>query len=131
MPGTLFESRAIREFGPGSTLLSVGVHAAIITAALVSVSSLGMPMHLGVTSDLVYIRFHGLAGGAAHDYTRAELQPWAAHISDQASRGRRVFAYFNNDANVRAPANAKLLMELTGSCWNHASQDNRKLAQAA
>ncbi len=38
MPETLFESRAIREFGPGSTLLSVGVHAVLITAALVSVT---------------------------------------------------------------------------------------------
>ncbi len=38
MPETLFESRAIREFGPGSTLFSVGVHAVLITAALVSVS---------------------------------------------------------------------------------------------
>ncbi len=38
MPETLFESKAVREFGPGSTLFSVGVHAALITAALVSVS---------------------------------------------------------------------------------------------
>lgn len=82
-------------------------------AAHVSVSSLGMPMNLEVTSDIVYLRFHGLSGGAAHDYTRSELKPWAAHIKRQASCGRQVFAFFNNDANVRAPANAKLLMEMT------------------
>src|SRR5262245_14496875 len=37
--------------------------------AHVSVSSLRMPMNLTVTADLIYIRFHGLEGGAAHDYT--------------------------------------------------------------
>ncbi len=83
-------------------------------AAHVSVSSRGMPMNLEVTSDLVYIRFHGLEGGAAHDYSRDELQPWAAHIRSQAHKGRNVYAYFNNDANVRAPANARLLIEMTG-----------------
>lgn len=80
--------------------------------AHVSLSSLAMPMDLTVTSDIVYIRFHGLEGGAAHDYTRAELAPWARHIRAQADCGRTVFAYFNNDANVRAPGNAKMLREM-------------------
>ena len=83
-------------------------------AAHVSLSSLAMPMDLTVTSDIVYIRFHGLEGGATHDYTRPELEPWAKHIRNQADSGKRVFAYFNNDANVRAPGNAKLLMEMVG-----------------
>jgi uncharacterized protein YecE (DUF72 family) len=82
--------------------------------AQVSVSSRAMPMDLTVTSDLVYIRFHGLGGGAAHDYSRAELKPWANHIRRQMRCGRQVFAYFNNDANVRAPANAQLLREMVG-----------------
>jgi uncharacterized protein YecE (DUF72 family) len=82
--------------------------------AHVSVSSLAMPMDLIVTSRIVYIRFHGLAGGAAHDYTRGELSPWANHIRKQARSGKKVFAYFNNDANERAPANAKLLMKMIG-----------------
>jgi uncharacterized protein YecE (DUF72 family) len=83
-------------------------------AAFVSVSSLAMPLALSVTSDIVYIRFHGLEGGAAHDYTRAELAPWARHIQHHAAMGKTVYAYFNNDANVRAPANARLLMEMVG-----------------
>jgi uncharacterized protein YecE (DUF72 family) len=83
-------------------------------AAHVSLSSQGMPMKLEVTADFVYIRFHGLQGGAAHDYTRAELEPWAQHIREQSRRGRSVFAYFNNDLNVRAPGNARMLMELIG-----------------
>lgn len=80
--------------------------------AHVSVSSKAMPMNLTVTSNLVYIRFHGLEGGAAHDYTRAELEPWAEHIRTRTRQGKEVFVYFNNDANVRAPANAKLLCEM-------------------
>jgi uncharacterized protein YecE (DUF72 family) len=71
-----------------------------------------MPMNLTVTSNLVCIRFHGLAGGAAHDYTSKELETWAQHILQQSQKGKKVFAYFNNDANVRAPANARMLMEM-------------------
>jgi uncharacterized protein YecE (DUF72 family) len=82
------------------------------SAAYVSVSSQIMPMNLTVTADMVYIRFHGLRGGAAHDYTRKELAPWAEHIQSQAARGKTVYAYFNNDVNARAPANARLLIEL-------------------
>ena len=83
-------------------------------ATHVSLSSQAMPMNLEVTSDLVYIRFHGLEGGVAHDYTRKELEPWAEYICNQARAGRRVFAYFNNDANVRASNNAKFLMRVLG-----------------
>jgi uncharacterized protein YecE (DUF72 family) len=60
----------------------------------------------------IYIRFHGLAGGARHDYSREELQPWARHICGQAAAGKKVFVYFNNDLNVRAPNNANILMEM-------------------
>jgi uncharacterized protein YecE (DUF72 family) len=82
--------------------------------AHVSLSSLGMPMNLTVTADFIYIRFHGLKDGASHDYTRKELEPWAAHIQRQARAGKTVYAYFNNDLNVRAPGNAKMLMEMVG-----------------
>jgi uncharacterized protein YecE (DUF72 family) len=83
-------------------------------AAQVSVSSLGMPMNLSVTADFVYARFHGLMDGAAHNYTRSELEPWSRHFRAQSRAGRTVYAYFNNDANVRAPANARMLMEMIG-----------------
>jgi uncharacterized protein YecE (DUF72 family) len=81
-------------------------------AALVSMSSQRMPINFSVTADFIYIRFHGLAGGPRHDYTREEMEPWAAHMRQQASLGREVFAYFNNDLNVRAPNNAKVLREM-------------------
>jgi uncharacterized protein YecE (DUF72 family) len=83
-------------------------------AAFVSVSSLRMPMNFSVTSNFVYIRFHGLADGPRHDYTKTELKPWAKHIRQQANAGKKIFVYFNNDLNVRAPNNAKLLMEMCG-----------------
>jgi uncharacterized protein YecE (DUF72 family) len=77
-----------------------------------TLSTLNMPQNLSVTSDQVYVRFHGLEGGFAHDYTRQELEPWARFCREQAAEGRTVFAYFNNDVNVRAPQNAKMLMEM-------------------
>jgi uncharacterized protein YecE (DUF72 family) len=87
--------------------------------ASVSMSSLRMPMNFTVTASFVYIRFHGLAGGPHHDYTKAELEPWAEHIREQAAAGRNVFVYFNNDLNVRAPNNARLLMEMCGESVVH------------
>jgi uncharacterized protein YecE (DUF72 family) len=81
-------------------------------AAHVHLSSMAMPMDLTTTSDFIYIRFHGLQGGFAHDYTRAELEPWAEHCRSALAEGRRVYAYFNNDANTRAPGNAKTLREM-------------------
>ncbi|MGZ8899773.1 MAG: DUF72 domain-containing protein, partial [Limisphaerales bacterium] len=80
----------------------------------VALSSGGMPMNLTATSDIIYIRFHGLEGGAAHNYPQKELEPWAEHISEQAEQGRTLYVYFNNDVNVRAPDNAKMLMQMIG-----------------
>jgi uncharacterized protein YecE (DUF72 family) len=79
-------------------------------ASLVWVSSERMPLDFTSTADLVYARFHGLEGGYAHDYTREELAPWV-----EALRGREGFAFFNNDGEARAPANAAMLRELLRS----------------
>jgi uncharacterized protein YecE (DUF72 family) len=91
-------------------------------AAHVNLSSGGMPMDLTVTTDLVYIRFHGLAGGAAHDYTCRELEPWAEFIHQHPRH--TVFAYFNNDINARAPRNAQMLMEMVGKRSVEATTDH-------
>ena len=87
--------------------------------AHVALSSLGMPMNLSVTADFIYVRFHGLEGGAAHDYTRGELEPWAEFLVEQARKKITSYVYFNNDVNVRAPENALMLMEMAG---DHAVQ---------
>lgn len=83
--------------------------------ALVSVSSNAMPMDLTLTSDFTYIRFHGLENGAAHDYTEAELSPWARHLKSCARKGISAYVYFNNDVNTRAPENARLLTRMVGA----------------
>ncbi|HYB98419.1 MAG TPA: DUF72 domain-containing protein [Candidatus Limnocylindrales bacterium] len=83
-------------------------------AAHVCVSSLGMARNLAVTADFTYVRFHGLDGGAAHDYTRRELRPWADHCRRCLETGVAVYAYFNNDANTRAPKNADTFREMIG-----------------
>jgi uncharacterized protein YecE (DUF72 family) len=82
-------------------------------ATHVALSALNMPQIRVATADIVYVRFHGLEAGFAHDYTRTELKPWANFCQEQAEQGRTVYAYFNNDINVRAPQNAKMLMEMT------------------
>lgn len=96
--------------------------------ASVSMSSLRMPASFAVTADFIYLRFHGLAGGPHHDYTENELDPWAKHIRDHAAAGKNVYAYFNNDLNVRAPHNAKLLMEMCGSCVVRATEEKLNAA---
>lgn len=69
-------------------------------------------MELTLTTDFTYIRFHGLEDGPAHDYTEAELHPWAEHLRACARKGTSAFAYFNNDVNTRAPMNALLLAQM-------------------
>lgn len=86
--------------------------AAEFGAAIVGVSSLRMPPVCVATAPFVYLRFHGLAGGFAHDYTREELRPWAEWAAACLKEGRDVFAYFNNDANARAPENARLFTQM-------------------
>jgi uncharacterized protein YecE (DUF72 family) len=82
--------------------------------ANVWISSLRMPQDYTVTSNFVYLRFHGLKDGAYHDYTADELEPWAKQLSLAAERGLPCYAYFNNDLNTRAPLNAEALMKMIG-----------------
>jgi uncharacterized protein YecE (DUF72 family) len=83
--------------------------------ANVALSSRTMPMCLQITADFAYVRFHGLEGGAAHNYSDRELKPWAKFLRGCTDEGITAFVYFNNDMNTRAPFNALRLMELVGS----------------
>ena len=83
-------------------------------AANVWISSLRMPQDYTVTTDFVYLRFHGLKDGAYHDDTAGELEPWAKQLRGAAARGLPCYVYFNNDLNTRAPLNAQALMERVG-----------------
>ena len=84
-------------------------------AAQVWLSSQAMPMNFTVTADFIYLRFHGLKNGAAHNYTEAELKPWSNELLKNARKGKSAFVYFNNDWNTRAPLNAKMLMKMVGT----------------
>lgn len=83
-------------------------------AANVWISSLRMPADYTITSDFVYLRFHGLKDGAYHDYTDEELEPWAKQLAAAARRGIPGYVYFNNDLNTRAPLNAVSLIKRLG-----------------
>jgi uncharacterized protein YecE (DUF72 family) len=54
----------------------------------------------------VYVRFHGTSGRYHGSYGRRELHRWAHRLAEQIQDGRRVFAYFNNDPDAVATANA-------------------------
>jgi uncharacterized protein YecE (DUF72 family) len=67
-----------------------------------------------VTADFVYIRLHGSRELYASGYTDAELDEWARKIAAWRTIGgkqRDVYVYFDNDAKVHAPLDAKRLAE--------------------
>jgi uncharacterized protein YecE (DUF72 family) len=75
-----------------------------------STSAPRLPDALVKTSDDIYIRFHGTSRWYRHDYSREELDVWARRIAD--SGATRVWAYFNNDREGYAIANARELRRL-------------------
>ena len=76
--------------------------------AMVNVSGDMLREDLTATADFVYARFHGTSRyhGA---YERPALQPWAAFLRERLAAGSDCFAYFNNDFEGHAPADAARL----------------------
>ncbi len=90
------------------------------------------PYREDVTSDFVYLRLHGEEELYASGYTEAALDRWAARIRAWSSGGepqdaqrissagplkrtsRDVYCYFDNDVKVRAPFDARRLIEKLG-----------------
>jgi uncharacterized protein YecE (DUF72 family) len=60
----------------------------------------------------VYVRFHGTTGHYHGSYSRRQLERWAHVLAEQVHHGRPVFAYFNNDPEAVATANALTLREM-------------------
>ena len=58
------------------------------------------------TADWWYVRLHYGARGRDGNYSASELATWARRVAQWRSR-REVYAYFNNDWNGYAPANAQ------------------------
>ena len=66
------------------------------------------------TADWRFVRFHHGRRGRGGNYSATELQQWARRIA-QWRRQTDVYAYFNNDWNGFAPANALYLRARLGS----------------
>jgi uncharacterized protein YecE (DUF72 family) len=95
--------------------------------ALVVADTVEWPLLMDVTADFVYVRLHGSEQLYASGYGPKALAAWAdrirawqsgaeaegTHIGPNARKQKRdVFLYFDNDAKVRAPADAKALNRL-------------------
>jgi uncharacterized protein YecE (DUF72 family) len=65
-----------------------------------------------VTSDTVYLRFHGLTGEYRGEYGRESLEPWAERMRAWLDEGLSLYAYFNNDEHAYATDDARRLIEI-------------------
>ncbi|HEU5437336.1 MAG TPA: DUF72 domain-containing protein [Telluria sp.] len=90
------------------------------------------PLIEDVTADFMYLRLHGEEELYASGYTDAALSRWADRIRAWAGggqpddahllsavkpprrAGRDIFCYFDNDIKVRAPFDARRLIDLLG-----------------
>ena len=67
------------------------------------------PMAYEVTAPFVYVRLHGSTELYVSGYTDVELDEWAGRVRQWAAGGRDVYVYFDNDAKVHAPHDARRL----------------------
>jgi uncharacterized protein YecE (DUF72 family) len=67
-----------------------------------------------VTSDTVYVRFHGATHKYAGRYQDRVLDEWAAFLRPHIEAGRHVYVYFNNDIDAQAPTDARRLRDRLG-----------------
>ncbi|HIE16991.1 MAG TPA: DUF72 domain-containing protein [Dehalococcoidia bacterium] len=61
------------------------------------------------TADFAYVRFHGSAGLYWSCYSDEELSQWAEKIVELGRGLKKVYIYFNNDAEAYAVRNAKTI----------------------
>jgi uncharacterized protein YecE (DUF72 family) len=97
--------------------------------SLVCADAVEWPRLMDVTSDFIYCRLHGSKELYASGYSKQAIEEWAKRVEAWAHGGessdgdrasakkaatkakRDVFVYFDNDAKVRAPRDAKRLQE--------------------
>lgn len=73
------------------------------------------PLFDTLTTDFVYVRLHGAEVLYHSGYTEPQLQQWAERVAAWTAPdagGRDVYVYFDNDAQGRAPHDARRLDEL-------------------
>jgi len=73
------------------------------------------PYHEKVTTDFIYLRFHGNVSLYASDYKIYELEQYAEKIINWLDEKKSVWAFFNNDHNGFAVKNALQLREIIHS----------------
>lgn len=72
----------------------------------------GLPLMERVTSDFIYLRFHGGEVLYGSNYSEKELKKWANKIQDWKAKGKNTYIYFNNDAYGFAVKNALTLKKM-------------------
>ncbi|OYV32892.1 MAG: hypothetical protein B7Z80_25620, partial [Rhodospirillales bacterium 20-64-7] len=100
--------------------------------ALVCADTVEWPRLMDLTSDFIYCRLHGSEQLYASGYDKAAIKTWAKRVRAWAAgeepadaervlgpahprkSGRDVFLYFDNDMKVRAPEDARALIEAVG-----------------
>lgn len=85
-------------------------------AALCIADSPRYPRKEVLTAGFTYLRFHGRTKLFVSCYTKNELAEEAKKIKRYLRDGLDVYAYFNNDAEGHAVANARTLRTLAEGC---------------
>ena len=75
----------------------------------------GLPLMERVTSNTIYLRFHGGEVLYGSNYSDKELSQWGEKIQGWIEKNKIVFVYFNNDAYGFAIKNALTLKKLIPS----------------
>jgi uncharacterized protein YecE (DUF72 family) len=75
-------------------------------AVVVADAAAEWPYLEAVTADFAYVRLHGSTELYASGYTVAALDEWAQRIRGWTEQGVDAYAYFDNDAKVKAPRDA-------------------------
>lgn len=73
------------------------------------------PYSEAVTTDFVYLRFHGPAALYASDYSSETLRKYATLVEHWLNQERDVWCFFNNDVHGYAVKNARELRALVKS----------------
>ncbi len=82
------------------------------TAFVIADSGKRFPCYETVTTDFVYLRFHGNETLYASDYDESCLNQYAEKIMNWLKEGHEVWVFFNNDFNGFAVKNALQLREI-------------------
>ncbi len=84
-----------------------------------------------LTADFAYIRLHGSEQLYVSGYSDRELELWAARIENWrgGKKNRAIYCYFDNDAKVHAPFDAKKLAAMLqsghGTTLDHRARSGR------